>query len=59
MLAFFSANWGTILVLCIVAAVIGLAVWSLVRDKRRGKSTCSCGGCDGCPMSGQCHHPKS
>ncbi len=54
MIFWISANIGTIIVVLLVAAVVALAVWSMVRDKRKGKSSCGCG-CSGCPMSGKCH----
>ncbi len=58
MLAWLSANIGTIVVVLIVTAVIALAIWSIRRDKKKGAS-CSCGcGCEGCAMAGQCHPPK-
>ena len=38
---------GTAIVLFLVLAAAGLAIWVLHRDKKNGKS-CSCGGCSGC-----------
>lgn len=42
-------NLGTIVVLLIVAGMVGLAVRSIVNDKKQGKSSCGCsiGGCSG------------
>ena len=58
MLNWFQNNIGTIIVLIVLAAVIGAAVFAVVRDKKRGKSffggSCS-GGCGNCPMHGKCH----
>lgn len=54
MIAFLRGNWGTILVLAVVAAVAGAVVWSMVRAKRTGKSGCGCG-CANCPSKGICH----
>jgi tetrahydromethanopterin S-methyltransferase subunit C len=50
MMTFIVNNLGTIVVGVIVAAIVGLVVAKLVRDKRRGKHVgCdSCAGCDGC-----------
>lgn len=46
-------NMGTVVVLAIVAALTGLAVRSMVRDKKNGKSL-QCGGdCSHC--RGNCH----
>ena len=59
MLSVFSENIGSIAVLLVLTAVVGLAAFKLIRDKRKGKSSCSCGSsCAGCPMSGKCHSPK-
>ena len=44
---------GTLIVLAIIAAAVGLAVRSMVRDKENGKSL-QCGGdCSRC--GGHCH----
>lgn len=51
MSAFITANVGTIVVALIVAAVIGFAIYSTVKDKKKGNS-CGCG-CEGC--SHKCH----
>lgn len=40
---------GNVFILCIVAVLVGAAVFSLVRAKKRGA------GCIGCPSSGACH----
>ncbi len=50
-------NAGTIVVAVLVAGLlVGLAA-KLIRDKKRGKSSCSCG-CGGCAMRDKCHPPK-
>ncbi len=42
---------GTIIVILVLVIVVGIAVWSVVRDKKKGKSI-NCGGdckkCSGC-----------
>lgn len=44
---------GTILVAVIVAAIVGLIIYSMIRDKKNGKSI-QCGGdCKHC--GGHCH----
>ena len=53
MLGFLSENWGTILVVAIVAAIV---VGILVNSYRKKKSGCG-GSCDCCPSNGICH-PK-
>ncbi|WP_298484107.1 FeoB-associated Cys-rich membrane protein [uncultured Ruminococcus sp.] len=52
---------GTWIVILILAAIITLVVWKLVKDKRNGKSSCGCN-CGCCPNSQLCHsktEPKS
>lgn len=48
---------GTFIVAVIVFAVLGAAVYKLVSDKKKGKSSCGCG-CENCPSSGMCHSHK-
>ena len=51
MIEWLYANLSTIIISAVIAAVLVLAVVSLVRDKKKGKSiTCSgsCGSCDAC-----------
>ncbi len=49
-------NLGTAIVLLVLIAVCGLAIRSIIKDKKSGKS-CSCGGsCSGC--SGSCSSCK-
>jgi hypothetical protein len=46
--------WKTVLIIAIIIAVIALAVFSIVRDKKKGK--CSCGNSSSsCGMNGTCH----
>ena len=48
---------GTAIVLLVLAAVVALIVFSIVRDRKAGKSSCGCK-CSCCPMAGQCHKIK-
>ena len=51
----------TILICAVLIAFFGWLVYTLIRDKKQGKSSC-CGGCAGCALAGQCHaaaNPKS
>ena len=51
-------NLPTFLVLLVVIAVIALAIRSMYKDKKAGKS-CSCGGCMGFSRChGSCHTGK-
>jgi len=55
-------NIPTLIVLLIVAAVVGLVIWKMVKDKKAGKSACDSCGNAGCCMSRselkQCDHPQ-
>lgn len=53
-IAWISANIGTIIVCAILIAVVALLIWSMIRDKKKGKSSCGCG-CSSCALSGSCH----
>ena len=55
MIAWLSANIGTILIGLVVLAVVIAIVCSIRKDKRSGKSSCggNCGSCGGC--GGSCN----
>ncbi len=57
LIEFLKNNLGTIAVLIIVLAMVAALVYKLIKDKRAGKSSCSCG-CSDCPMSGKCHESE-
>ena len=53
-------NPGTFAVLAVLIIIVGLIVYKMIKDKKSGKSSCSCGGsCSGCGMAGSCHKPQS
>ena len=54
MLTWFQQNLPTILIIAALALFFGWLLYTLVRDKKKGKSSC-CGGCAGCAMAGKCH----
>ena len=54
MIEWLSNNWGNILVIAIVVICVALAVRSMVRSKKAGKTSCGCG-CSNCAMSSACH----
>ncbi len=54
MFGWIAANIGTIIVGMVVAGVLAAIIFSIVRDKKKGKSSCGCG-CENCAMKGQCH----
>ena len=50
---FITKNIGTIIVALIVVLIVVFTVFRMVRNKKKGKSSCSCG-CSECPFSGKC-----
>lgn len=54
MLSFLLDNLATIIIGLIVLLLAVLIIVKLVRDKRKGKSSCGCG-CENCPSSKICH----
>ena len=46
-------NIWDILIVAALAAVVFFVVRKLLRDKKRGKGSCSCGCCDGCAGCGK------
>lgn len=56
MLAFLYENMATIIIGLVVLGLAALAVRSIWRDKKQGKSCGGCNGCCGsCHESGACH----
>lgn len=53
MLLWLSENIGTIIVSLVLLLMVGAIIRGLIRDKKRGKSSCGCK-CGHCPMSGSC-----
>ena len=45
---------GTFVVLLVLVVLVGLVIYGLRRDKKRGKTSCG-SGCGSCAMRGQCH----
>lgn len=48
------ANMGSIIVVLALAAIVTAIIVNMIRNKKKGKSSCGCG-CDGCAFSGSCH----
>ncbi len=46
-------NIGTVAVAAVVLIVLGAIAYKLIRDKKQGKTTCSCG-CSGCGLKDKC-----
>ena len=51
---FFAANIGTVAVSLILLAVLALVAVKMIKNKKKGISSCGCG-CSTCPYSGKCH----
>lgn len=47
-------NLSTIIVCIVLIAVVALIISKMVKDKKKGKSSCGCG-CSNCAMAGKCH----
>ena len=54
MLQWVSANLTTIIICAVIILAVVLSMISIIRDKKKGRSSCGCS-CAGCPMNGQCH----
>ena len=54
MLVWLQNNAGTIVIGALVAGLVAGLAWKLIRDKKQGKSSCSCG-CEGCALREKCH----
>lgn len=57
MLSWLAENGGTIGVLVLLLLVVGGIIAGILRDRRKGKSSCG-SNCSSCPMGGSCH-PKN
>ena len=58
MLDWLYSNMTNILVIAAVIGIVTLAVISMIRDKKAGKSSCGCN-CAKCAMAGKCHSVKA
>ena len=54
MLEWLKDNLLTIAILLVLAAAVFAIVFSMIRSKRKGRTSCG-GGCAHCPMAGKCH----
>ncbi len=55
MLAWLSENLGTIIITLILIAIVAAIVISMIRDKKKGKTSCGCD-CAHCGCCGACHN---
>ena len=49
-----AENVGTILIALALLLVVAAIVYSLLRNRKKGRSSCG-GHCVSCPMGGSCH----
>lgn len=57
MVAWIAENIVTIIICEVLVAMVAAIIVSLVKDKKKGKSSCGCK-CGSCPMAGSCHSKK-
>lgn len=50
-----AANYGNILVLLVLAAIVGGIIRTMLRDRKKGKC---CGSCKDCSMACSCQSAK-
>ena len=48
------SNLGTIIISIILVAIVGIILYNMINNKRKGKSSCGCN-CSCCPSGGMCH----
>lgn len=58
MFAWIYQNLATIIISLIIVALVAAIIISMVKNRKKGKSSCGCG-CSSCPMSTSCHSRKS
>ncbi len=59
MITWITENLGTILITVALAAIVAGIVYSMIKNKKEGKSSCSCGGsCAHCNACAACRQAK-
>lgn len=58
MSAWLMSNWGSIIVVMVLAVIIALIIIKMVKDKKSGKTSCGCA-CSNCAMRDSCHSNKN
>ena len=54
MFRWIAENWTTILISLLLLALVVWIVVSLLKNRKKGKSSCGCN-CAHCAMAGSCH----
>ena len=57
MFQWIADNIWALFVILVLAGIIAAAVYTVVRDKRKGKASCGCN-CAHCAMAGSCHNAE-
>ena len=57
MITWLTDNIATIIICAVLIAVVAAIIIHMVKNKKKGKSSCGCG-CADCPMSSSCHSDK-
>ena len=47
-------NIGNIVAVSVICLIVFFALWTIIKNKRSGKGSCSCG-CGACPVADSCH----
>ena len=58
MLDWIANNYATLIVAAVLVAAVGIALWRVIRARRRGERTCSCG-CASCAYANECKKPEN
>ena len=56
-MSFIIENLATILISLVLICIVSAIIASLVKNKKKGKSSCGCN-CAHCAMAGSCHQKK-
>ena len=54
MFAWIAENIGAIFICAVLLLIVGTIVYSMIRNKKKGRSSCG-GSCSGCSMGCSCH----
>ena len=54
MIAWLSANIGTIIVILLLIAAVAVIIAKTIKNNKEGKSNCGCG-CAHCAIADECH----
>lgn len=58
MFLWLTENLATIIISAVLIVIVTAIVVNIIRNKRKGNSSCGCG-CGDCPMSSSCHRENN